>query len=230
MKCFLLRLHFFFGTFQNSWGFTPCRKSFIIQYFLRSVCNSSKPIVYTEPIVFMKICIEILFIPFKFPQLKWERDIPAWCPIINESDPMWYRSGYILYTVQNSRSLPLRHDRQIAFFLNWPRYEGKLYLPTCSKIPVLPCGGILIQTETDTKTGARQKERERLVFRLAKRFFHSGLFYAFRGLGLYPDSFQNVSKIKILQKKFNICKTWPREHVVKDRRKIFMYPSKQRTW
>lgn len=154
----------------------------------------------------MKICIEILFIPFKFPQLKWERDIPAWCPIINKSDPMWYRSGYILYTVQNSCSLPLRHDRQIAFFLNWPRYKGKLYLPTCSKIPVLPCGGILIQTETHTKTGAQQKERERLVFRLAKRFFHSGLFYAFRGLGLYPDSFQNVSKIKILQKKFNIVK------------------------
>lgn len=38
------------------------------------------------------------------------------------------------------------------------------------------------------------------MFRLAKRFFHSGLFYAFRGLGLYPDSFQNVSKVKILQK------------------------------
>ena len=221
MKCFLLRLHFFFGTFQNSWGFTPCRKSFIIQYFLRSVCNSSKPIVYTEPIVFMKICIEILFIPFKFPQLKWERDIPAWCPIINKSDPMWYRSGYILYTVQNSCSLPLRHDRQITFFLNWPRYKGKLYLPTCSKIPVLPCGGILIQTETDTKTGARQKERERLVF--SEEIFPFWTLLRIQGSWFVSRQFSKCVKNKNTSKKIQYCKTWPREHVVKDRRKIFMY-------
>ena len=146
---------------------------------------------------------------------KWSYVIPIWI--------------YFVHCTKFALSSSSSRSPDSIFF-KLAKIQGKLYLPTCSKIPVLPCGGILIQTETDTKTGARQKERERLVFRFAKRFFHSGLFYAFRGLGLYPDSFQNVSKIKILQKKFNICKTWPREHVVKDRHKIFMYPSKQRTW